>query len=114
MAELSREALKLKKTQERKTETARQERDEKESFESACRELAAFVKDPRYKGYKYLLQTRIKMARVRHDNLRNTTKTNDDYLKQALILETEISVLREIIEIPNVFAARLDELKEDK
>lgn len=110
---LSKEALIAQRKQSRKEQIENDKREERISFENACKELALFIKDARYKGYRYLLATRLKAARERREALRNTTKTNDEYIRQGLMLDTEISVLKEIIEIPSLFAERLKELNEE-
>ena len=80
---------------------------EKRSFELLCNEFGTLIKDSRYSGYKYLLETRLKNSRLRRDKLQNTVKSNDEYVRLGLILDSEISVLSEILEIPKVFADKL-------
>lgn len=111
---INRERLALQHIQERKERKERDKQTEKKSFEDACKQLSSLIKDTRYQGYKYLLTTRMDYARARRDALRNTVKTNDEYLRLALILDTEISIIREILEVPDTFIKRLNELKEEE
>lgn len=88
-----------------------EKRKERASIENACKELSQFTKDPRYKGYKLLLQTRLEGRLFQRDGLRNTAKSNDEYFKMALICDTEIGLLKEILEIPEKFVLRLREIQ---
>jgi len=87
-------------------------REEKKSFELLCKEMTGMLKDVRYKGYRFLLESKMAVCQARRDNLRNTAKTNDEYLREALVLETEIALMKEILETPDMFVKHLNEIIE--
>ena len=107
----SREYINARKKKDRIVKQEVDKLAEKRSFELLCQEFDTLIKDKRYAGYKFLLETRLQNSRLRRDKLLNTVKSSDEYVRLGLILDSEISVLSEILEIPDKFANRLKELQ---
>jgi len=110
--EHSKDYIKRQKVQAYKDRVKAEKVAARASIEAMCNEMHAFILDPRYKGTKFLLSELLANVLIRRDGLRNNTKTNEEYLRAALICDTEISLLRNILEMPKRFAACLKELKE--
>lgn len=72
--------------------------------------LKTLLKDERYKGYKYLLETRLKHLTDMRSVLNKTVKDNDEYLRLSLVYDAKIEELKNILEIPGKMENKLDNM----
>lgn len=63
-----------------------------------------FVNDKRYADFKQLFnEILVNRKRMELENLPLSCKDNDQYLRQSLVLNTEIRIVREIFQTPERF-----------
>jgi hypothetical protein len=99
--------IKLKERREQ------EKREEKASIEASAREFSDLIKDKRYKAQKIMLEARLNANLELRSRLKSTVKSNDEYVRRGIECDTEISLIRDILDLPEVFVKRLNELLEE-
>jgi hypothetical protein len=79
---------------------ARRKKSELEAMATVCR---AFTSDERYKDFKGLFEVLAQVRQKQLLELATKTKSNEEYLRMALIFTTEISMINKIFNTPEMF-----------
>ena len=102
--------LRIKKL---KNEKHREEEGQIKSLKITCSELQSFVKDTRYKGYKYLLESLLNSLESARKGLLHSAKTGDEYTRKGIELDAKAELLKNIIDMPESFFEKLREVEKN-